>query len=296
MSDVERVARLERRIERERRARAEAEEIAERGMRDLWLANRDLESRVEERTAELERSLVAARQASAAKEAFLADLGHDLATPLHAVLGHLELVDRTALGPDDRSGLDTAMTNARQLATLLRGLVDLAGAEGAIGPDEVERRSPAAWLDDLVDGWRRRSAARGQLLLPACLAPPDELTAPWSRLRQIMDLLIDNTIVHGSPGPVRVEVEIESSRPDDVRPTVVCRVIDSGPGLDDDQLLTVLEPFVGFGERAGLGVGLACADRLARGAAGALSLVSTDGTTTATVSIPAGPIDASPAS
>ena len=67
MTSDDRVERLERRVERERRAREEAEAIAERGMRDLWLANRDLESRVAERTAELELSLQAATMAGQAR-------------------------------------------------------------------------------------------------------------------------------------------------------------------------------------------------------------------------------------
>ncbi|TFH16883.1 MAG: hypothetical protein E4H05_06745 [Acidimicrobiales bacterium] len=123
MSDQERIQRLERRLERERRAREEAEQIAERGMRDLWLANQELEARVAARTVDLERSLRAAHMASEAKETFLAELGHELATPLHAVLGLLELIDSDTLAGDDRARLEQAATNARQLADLLFGLI-----------------------------------------------------------------------------------------------------------------------------------------------------------------------------
>ena len=153
MSDDDQLRRLERRVERERRARHAAEQIAERGMRDLWLANQELESRVAERTVDLERSLRAARMASEAKEAFLGDLGHDLATPLHAVLGHLDLIDQSALVSEDRERLIAARSSATELAALLKGLVDLAASDGAIGPDEIEQVDPAQWLDGLVVDW-----------------------------------------------------------------------------------------------------------------------------------------------
>lgn len=296
MTDDDRIARLERRLERERHARAEAEEIAERGMRELWLANRDLEERVRERTADLERSLLAARQASAAKESFLGELGHGLATPLHAVLGHLELIDRGALTPADRDRLETARANADQLATLLRGLVELAGADGAAGRDEIERDDPARWLDDLVEAWGRRAAARGQLIVPSCRAHDGQVSAAWHRLRQIVDLLLDNAVSHGDPGPLRVELEVERTDEGGRGGTVTCRVVDSGPGLDDVQLGTALEPFVSFGDGDGLGIGLARADRLARAARGSVTLSSSGDATESVVMLPAtmAPTDSSP--
>ena len=184
MSGDEQIRRLERRVERERRARLEAEQIAERGLRDLWLANQELESRVAERTADLERSLRAARMASEAKEAFLAELGHELTTPLHAVLGLLELIERDKLAGDDRARLEQAAISARQLADLLFGLVELAGAEGAVTPAEIETVTPTVWLDQLVDAWTRRAASAGQLLVPICTAASRPVAAPWARMRQ----------------------------------------------------------------------------------------------------------------
>lgn len=279
MNSEERIERLERRLERERRARVEAEEIAERGMRDLWLANRELESRVRERTQELERSLLAARQAGEAKEAFLGDLGHDLATPLHSVLGHLDLVDRSVLSPDDRERLDVAGTAAAELATLLKGLVDLAASEGAVGPDELEPSDPATWLDALVDDWTRPAAARGQLIVPACRAS-GPVTAAWDRLRQVADLLLRNVTVHARPGQVRVEVEVDESE------RLILVVLDDGPGLDAVQLSAAVEPFVRFGDAPGLGIGLARADRLVRAAGGSLTLASPGAGTEVRVSLP----------
>jgi signal transduction histidine kinase len=280
MPDDERILRLERRVERERRSREAAEEIAERGMRDLWLANQELEARVAERTADLERSLRAVRMASDAKEAFLAELGHELSTPLHAVLGLLELIDRSQLADDDRARLEQVTINARQLADLLFGLVELAGAEGAVTSDEIERVAPSAWLDELVKAWTRRAASAGQLLLPTCHAPARPVAAPWSRLRQIVELLLDNAVVHADPGTLRIDLDIDQSG------AIICRVIDAGPGLDEHQLAAAAEPFVRFGESGRLGIGLALATRLTSAAGGSLELSNDVGATRATVSLP----------
>ena len=281
MSDQERIQRLERRLERERRAREEAEQIAERGMRDLWLANQELEARVAARTVDLERSLRAAHMASEAKETFLAELGHELATPLHAVLGLLELIDSDTLAGDDRARLAQAATNARQLADLLFGLIELAGAEGAPTSDEIVTMTPTAWLDQIVESWTRRAASAGQLLVPICTAPARPVEAPWARLRQVVDTLLDNAVVHARPGTLRVELDIDGSG------ALVCQVVDNGPGLDDHQLAAAMEPFVRFGERGRLGIGLALATRVARAAGGSLELTNDGGSTRAVVSLPA---------
>ena len=253
-----RIARLERRLARERAAREEAERIAERGMRDLWHTNRDLEGRVAERTAELERSLGAVTMAAQAKERFLAELGHELATPLHAVLGLLELTDRSTLPPQDRERLTEVRRHADELAGLLRGLVELAGAEGRSSPEDAVAQRPADWLDDVVTTWTLPAAKRGQLLVPSTTGPGAPVGLDWRRLRRIVDAVLSNVVQHANPG----SVEIGLHR-DDANVTVT--VHDSGPGMSPEQVATAMEPFVGHGDSRGIGIGLAVAHRLATG-------------------------------
>ena len=273
----DRIDRLERRVVRERTAREEAERIAERGMRDLWHTNRDLEQRVSERTVELERSLGAALMATQAKERFLAELGHELTTPLHAVLGLLELIDPSALHAEDQDRLAAVRDHSGALSELLRSLVELAGAEGEPAPHETVERLASNWLDEVVASWTRPAAIRGQLLVPSVVGESDPIRVAWGRLRRIADAVLSNVTVHAGPGSVSIDLIVESAY-------VALKVSDSGPGLSATAVETALGPFVGHGETAGVGIGLAVAHRLAVSAGGSLTL-SSDGSTSTVVDV-----------
>lgn len=273
------LARLERRLVRERAAREEAEQIAERGMRDLWQANRELEDRVAERTAELRRSLAAATMATQAKERFLAELGHELTTPLHAVLGILELTDPNSLDEVNRNNLEAIRSHSLQLAELLHGLVELAGAEGAPTSETNVERRPVDWLDEAVNDWTRRAAMRGQLLVPTTAGDQAGTVDDWSRLRRMLDAVMSNATTHAGPGAITISLELTDDE-------IALEVSDSGPGMSPDQVATALEPFVSHGSTAGVGIGATIADRLARAAGGSFELHSDGAGTTVAITLP----------
>ena len=276
---ADRIVRLERRIGRERTARQEAERIAEGGMRDLWQANRLLEDRVAERTAALEQSLAAATMAADAKERFLAELGHDLATPLHNVLGLLELVEGNRLDPNDRERIDAVRDHATQLSDLLRALVDLAGADGAPIPGEAVDGNLATWLDDVVASWTKPAARRAQLLVPSVHGPAGVVRTDWTRLRRAVDEVMSNVTAHAGAGIVSVDVSVDDG-------DVTVKVTDAGPGMATELAATAHEPFVAAGISAGIGIGLSVADRLLRSAGGDLVVTGGEGRTSVLLSLP----------
>lgn len=100
-------------------------------------------------------------------------------------------------------------------------------------------------------------------------------------MHRIVDLLLDNALVHAVAGTVRVEISHNADLA-----TFSCAVIDGGPGLDGQQLATVLEPFVRYGDPRRLGIGLTRAARLARAAGGDVVLASDGTATVATVTLP----------
>lgn len=258
----ERISRLERRLERERRIRQEAEDIAERGMRQLWVANRDLEARVEARTAELQNSLGAATAASEAKERFLSELGHNLTTPLHALLGQLELIDPQGLSEDDRERLSSSRHHASALAMLLRRLVDLAAAGGPSAPGAIVDRAPADWLNSTTTSWARPAAVSGHLLLSTNEATEQTARLDWHRLSHLADIALANATEHTVHGPIQLTL----SSPDGC---IRVSVDDPGPGLTDDEITHVFDPFAPH--RTG-GVGLAIASRLANAGGGGIDM------------------------
>ena len=276
---AERLARLERRLMRERAARQEAEQIAERGLRELWTANRELEDRVAQRTAELRQSLAAVTMATQAKERFLAELGHELTTPLHAVLGILELTDSSSLDEVNRNNLEAVRTHSLQLAELLHGLVELAGAEGAPSAETFVSRRPVDWLDAAISDWTKRAAMRGQLLVPSTAGASESTIGDWLRLRRMLDAVMSNATTHAGPGAITISLELN----DDV---IALTVADSGPGMSPDHVATALEPFVSHGASAGVGIGLTIADRLARAAGGSLDLRSEKAGTAIAMTLP----------
>lgn len=264
--DASEIARLERRWQREREARLEAEQLAESGLRNLWEAKTDLDRRVEERTAELVRTRALAQASERAKTRFLADLAHQVRTPLQTILAAIELA--TPATPQDRDRLTVAAeatVELRDLFTNLMRLAELQVNPPAPRPIEIDLRDVA---DDLTTTWRERMLARGLLLVPhadgRALVDPDRLT-------QAADALLDNAVRHAAPGPVELHL---AASPEGVR----LRVVDSGPGLADDLLEVAFAPFTTFGAGStGGGIGLALVRELAVTAGGTATATSGHG-------------------
>ncbi len=171
VTDAERITMLRRRLDRERAARRESERIAETGLRRLWEAKNELDLRVDERTAQLRSAQQRAQAASDAKTEFLANLSHEVRTPLQTIMSALELAE-CEVGSVE---LDPVLVDLQELA------------------------------DEMVLRWQGRLAARGLLLVPdssgVAIVDP-------TRLEQIADALIDNTAKFALPGTVSLRLGV----------------------------------------------------------------------------------------
>ena len=78
-------------------------------------ANKTLEKKVHERTAELGSALMTAREASHAKSSFLAKMSHELRTPLNAIIGYSELLSEDSDDDDVKDDLNKILSAARHL-------------------------------------------------------------------------------------------------------------------------------------------------------------------------------------
>ena len=226
------MARLQRRFERERTARREAERIAERGLRDLYVANQELDRRVAERTAELERARRDAEEAAQARADFLASLSRQVRTPLNGVLGMLELLQGHVFSEQAKLWVGSASDSAADMLRLVSRLLSYVELDEPTDAGVDAVTEVAELLGAIGDRWTRPSAAAGKLLFVDDRTPPGTtLRGPSARLDQLVDEVIDNAVRHGDPGSIRVSASVDGDR-------VVIEVSDEGPGMDrPDRLL-----------------------------------------------------------
>jgi signal transduction histidine kinase len=240
-----------------------AEREARAGLEDL---NRELERRVEERTAELlkvNRELV---EANRAKDIFLATLSHELRTPLTPVLGWVNLL-RAPGGPASEpsflaQGLDAIERNARLQARLIDDLLDISrivSGKLRIESEPVDLCSVAA---PAVETVRAEAAGRGveiKVEIPDC---PVVVQGAPVRLQQIVWNLLSNAVKFTPRGgSVRLRAWRE-------RGEARVEVSDTGIGIAPEFLPHVFDRFRqadGSTTRqyGGLGLGLAIVRALA---------------------------------
>jgi signal transduction histidine kinase/ligand-binding sensor domain-containing protein/CheY-like chemotaxis protein len=229
-----------------------------------------------------------AEQASQAKSRFLANLGHEVRTPMTGVLGMSELLLSTSLDMNQQGQVQSIRRAGEHLLRLVNDALDLARIEAG----RLELEFVDFDLDVLVDevaALMRPLADRKGLALRVDMM--QSARGGWrgdpTRIRQILLNLVGNAVKFTERG--EVGLSIETTMPHGLR--LVVR--DTGPGLDAEQQQRLFQRFEqAEGARTasrygGSGLGLAICQELALAMGGDVGLHSAPGEGTRfTVSLP----------
>ena len=279
----------------------------------LARANTDLETRVAERTRELERrgselstalarvdrarreaaaALDAAERADRAKSEFLALVSHELRTPLNSIMGFAELIRDQAGQRDDPKTLREYSTaiheSGAHLLSLITDILDLSKIEAGrmeVNPEWIDPSGAARTVVELL----REMAARKGVRLDNQVEPSiGALHADPRRFRQMLTNLLSNAIKYTEPnGEVSITADTGSDS------SLTFRITDTGIGMSKPEIIRALEPFSRINNsmtqnQQGTGLGLPLVARMAQLHNGRLTIDSHTGKgTTASLWFPA---------
>jgi signal transduction histidine kinase len=250
-------------------------------LRQLERAMGELESRVRQRTAELEEAKLAAERANEAKSQFLANMSHELRTPLNSLLILARLLADNAgnnLTEKQVKFAQTIQASGLDLLSLINDLLDLAKIEsGAVTALHVAPASFVELRDDLERNFRQLAHEKGlQFSIVLDPALPHTLRTDAVRLKQVLKNLLANAFKFTVQGGVTLRMA------PDVPGRVAFAVSDSGIGIPADKQQLIFEAFQqadGSTSRkyGGTGLGLSISRELTRLLGGELKLASRPG-------------------
>ena len=214
-----------------------------------------------------EGALAAAESANRSKSDFLANIGHEIRTPMTGILGMTHMALNTELTGQQREYLDAVSDSGVSLLHLVDELLDYSKGEAGrleLNPVDFEL---APFLDRVLKPFAIEAAARG-LQFSCTIDPsvPVSLKGDAARLRQILVNVMGNALKFTGQGEVRVFVNLLDE--DAGQDILQFSVSDTGIGIPLDQHTAIFKRFEqGSPDTAlrygGAGLGLAICSRIA---------------------------------
>lgn len=256
------------RIEASRRA---AEQAARRRLSMLEV---ELEARAGT-AAELARASRAAEAANEAKTRYLVAVSHEIRSPLNAIYGYAQLLERD----DTMSGAEAGRVirrSAEHVTNLVEGLLEISRIESGVVSLRRDVVDVPTLFEGVVDMFRMQAASKGLALrLELSDRLPRFTRTDERRLRQMLINLLSNAIKYTDAGAATITVGYRSQVAD-------IEVRDTGPGIAPDDLDRIFEPFERGSTPAaqrqpGIGLGLAITRALAQIMGGDIEVTSRPG-------------------
>lgn len=221
-----------------------------------------------------------AEETSRVKSAFMARLSHDMRTPLTAILGMSELLQRQHTSEKEKKrALRYLIQAGGALLEMVSDVTDHAALEqGGMALHEGPF-NPRESLLQCLDIYRPAAEAKGiALSLEVDESVPKVLEGDSFRLRQALGNLVSNAVKFTSRGTVSVQADAKPQSHD--RLLLHIRVEDSGPGLSPGESEQIFESFqrgAHAGGKPGTGLGLNIVRTIARRMGGDIRVTSSPG-------------------
>jgi PAS domain S-box-containing protein len=248
-------------------------------------ANDELEHRVEARTAALEAAMHKAEAANRTKSAFLANISHEMRTPMTAIIGMTELMRRSPLDSSQAERLAKIGYAAEHLLGIINDLLDLARIEAGKLPIDAVEFGLGDLLADAHALVRQRAEQKGLPIDIRHDGVPERLVGDPQRLRQALVNYLMNAVKFTERGSISVRVTVGSapnaSSTDDRLP-LRFEVRDTGPGIPAATLARLFNAFEQADnsftrEHGGTGLGLAIVRQIAGLMGGEAGVASREG-------------------
>ncbi|TGE32188.1 ATP-binding protein [Desulfosporosinus sp. Sb-LF] len=253
---------------------------------ELYLLINNLEEKVRERTRELEKinnelkvSKLKAENANRAKSDFLANMSHDMKTPLTIVSAFSQELKEGKIGnlnDVQKATIENILFGTNQLTTIVENLLDLsklsAEARSSLILNEVDVSSLAVEVANSMSLISRCKQVR----LITTVADTDLIVAETRMIKRVMQNLLHNAIKFSKNGD---EVHFTISSTHDPVDGVVIEVIDHGIGIPKDMQELIFNRFFQLenmlqNEQSGTGLGLAVVKKIVEAHCGTITVIS----------------------
>jgi PAS domain S-box-containing protein len=235
--------------------------------------------------SQIKQAELAAEAANQAKSEFLANISHEVRTPLNAMFGLAQVGARQAIGTPQARTFEQILDSAQHLLTLVNDVLDFSRIESGKLNLHYERINLGQVLEHVLTLKAILAQAKGLPLIHESADVPQYFHGDATRLSQILLNLLSNAIKFTDNGQVTIHLDY-------VAPDLIMEVTDTGIGMSEDKLQQLFKPFVQVhghhpAQSGGTGLGLAICKRLVEMMRGHIQVRSQPGEgTTFTVKLP----------
>jgi len=195
-----------------------------------------------EQARTLARARDAALASAQAKGQFLANVSHEVRTPLNGILGLLQLIDPSALPRPQNDYLRQVHKSGRSLLAIVNDLLDLSKIEAGEMRLESVAFDVSSMTEEIAVNYASAAHAKGiELITQIAPEVPSEVCGDPLRLRQVISNLLNNALKFTKEGEVVVGVRVRDRGPWHV--DLEIRVSDTGIGVSEERAESIFRPF-----------------------------------------------------
>ncbi len=231
--------------------------------------------------AEMQKARELAEAASRAKSEFLANISHEVRTPLNGILGLTQLIAGSLQSPDQAEYLRLVDSSAKALLALLNDVLDFSRIESGKLVFEQIPFELQSWVEETVAPHLVTARDKGlRLIVRIEDRLPTRVVGDPGRLRQVVSNLLSNAVKFTERG--EIELAIQQVQAGGHTSRLRFEVADTGIGIPQEKHSTIFEAFSQADssttrQYGGTGLGLAICDRLVRMMGGRIQVLSLPG-------------------
>ena len=240
--------------------------------------------------------------ANKAKDKFLANISHELKTPLNSIVGYSRLVQKKLNSRDERTKnleevkslewLDNVQQDSKYLLALINEILDLAKSQAHKTKLYPSLVTVSDFMEDIILTGRRKVAEKDIIFEFETIGKlPVNIYVDEQRLRQVLLYLLDNAVKYTERGQIvlqvsqvnvtKAEERVEEAGVLQNLPEHIClrfKVTDTGIGIERQNLTRIFQPFEQVDKyevpEVGIGLGLSISKQLVELMGGELQVKS----------------------